>query len=629
MTTHKKALTGLTLGALGIVFGDIGTSPLYALQALFGIHGQQLTISSTNIYGILSLIIWSVTIIVSIKYIGFLMRSHNEGEGGIMALVALLKTSTLARRSLWGFTILGIIGVALFYGDSAITPAISILSAVEGLHVIAPQFSPYIIPITLLLIIGLFFIQRYGTSVIGRLFGPVMLVWFMTIGLGGFGQVWQHPDILITLSPLTALGFFAAHPVVAFVAMGAIVLAITGAEALYADMGHFGRAPIARAWFLLVFPALLLCYMGQGALLLHTPLPAENSLLLLFPDSLRTSVVILATLATLIASQSVISGAFSLTRQAVQLNFLPRLLIRHTSIHESGQVYVPFVNFLLLIIVSGLVLTFQSSANLASAYGVAISGALLVDTLLFIVIMMSRQVRAHWAILVAIVLFLPLDLLFSASNLTKIIHGGWFPIALGLIAFTLMTTWSKGQAVVSRERRRVEGPLQALIDVVQQKKDAIARVPGQAIYISHHPSFAPQALHAAIEQMKELHEQVVIVSVLITNAAHIPFERRATFSTLEYDDGISYLVLSYGYHDVPDVPTTMKQLRSHIPELNFDATHATYFVSQNTITPTKRHTMAAWRKRLYIFMARNAVSSSSYYHLPSKRTVEVQTILSL
>lgn len=630
MTKLQKGIAGLTLGALGVVFGDIGTSPLYALQALFGTSGQHLAVNQANIYGILSLIIWAVTIVVSIKYLGFIMRSNNEGEGGIMALVSLVKSGPMPVRPKWLFIFLGIIGVSLFYGDSAITPAISVLSAVEGMKVITPHLSSFIIPATLVILALLFWIQRYGTGIIGRLFGPVMLVWFVTIGLGGGWQIWQHPGILIALSPLTALQFFISQPLIAFMAMGAVVLAITGAEALYADMGHFGRAPIARAWFFLVFPALLLCYMGQGALLLIHPEMTTNPLVFLFPSPLHVPIVILATLATLIASQSVISGAFSLTRQAVQLNFLPKMLVRHTSTQEVGQIYVPFVNAVLLVAVVLLVIVFGSSTHLANAYGVAISGALLVDTILFTVVVYSLKRISMVAIAFAIIIFLPLDLLFATSNLAKIVSGGWFPIVVAIIMLTIITTWMRGRRIVTKERRKLEGPLQSLVDAIHTKQPPIVRIPGQAIYISHHPDYAPLALHAAVEQLKELHERVVIISVQISASAHIRVEERAVFDALKYKgDNICHLSLVYGFHDVPNVPKTLRSLRGLSPELDFDSKDASYFVSLSKVVPTSRHNLSRWRKSLYLLMSRNARSTSDYYRLPIDQTVEIQSLIKL
>jgi KUP system potassium uptake protein len=623
----NKAAIGLTLGALGVVFGDIGTSPLYALRVIFGPIGQHLAINRLNVYGVVSLIFWTVTLVVSIKYLAFIMRADNRGEGGIMALTALVRHSVSRHKRL--FILIGLAGVALFYGDSAITPAISVLSAVEGLKIIAPSLSSYVLPITITILTALFWIQRYGTGLIGRLFGPVMLLWFVTIGLGGGWQVWHHPSILRALSPLAALDFVTARPMVAFIAMGAVVLAITGAEALYADMGHFGRPPIARAWFLLVFPALTLCYMGQGALLLHNPHVA-NSFFMLFPANLHIIIVLLATLATLIASQSVISGAFSLTRQAIQLNFLPRLTIMQTSAREIGQIYVPFVNFVLFVIVTLLILFFGSSEKLANAYGVAVSGTLAADTILFLVVMRNLLHKSKAAVILTGIMFLSVDLILVSSNASKIRHGGWLPLTVAAAFLLLVNTWLKGQSVTVKERRLMEGPLQAFITSLHsQDAPKIARLPGQAVYIGHHEGFAPLALHAAVEDLHELHEKAVIVYVQTSMAAHIPEDKRVVFNSLGYEDGISQVSLTYGFHDTPNIPKTLESVRHLSPELDFDPYTAAYFISLAKVVPTKRHNIAAWRKSLYGLMDRNALNASDYYRLPLDHTIEIRTLLKL
>jgi KUP system potassium uptake protein len=624
----KKGIAALTIGALGVVFGDIGTSPLYALQAIFSPIGQHLPVTTVSVNGIISLIIWSVILVVSVKYIGFIMRVNNKGEGGIMALVTLIKSSGLSSRYKWAFIFLGLVGVALFYGDSAITPAISVLSAVEGLRVVAPDLREFIVPISLVILSLLFWIQKYGTAVIGRLFGPVMLLWFVVIAIGGALQIVQHPDILAALSPLSAIAFFAAQPLIAFIALGVVILAVTGAEALYADMGHFDRRPIARAWFFLVFPALTLCYLGQGALILHNPASVSSTFVLLFPQEVRIFVVILAMLATLIASQSVISGAFSLTRQAVHLNFLPKMFIRHTSA-SAGQVYLPFVNIALFISVMLLVVFFGASEKLASAYGLAVSGTLAVDTILFIVVMRVLWRRSLLYVVLATAIFLSIDIAFVAANLSKLLHGGWFPISLAVLILVLIRTWLKGQQIVNKKRRQLEGSLQTYIDKIHADKQALIRVPGHAIYINHHTDRAPLALHTTVEQLHELHEKVVIVSVDITNSAHIPEDERYTFDNLKYNDGISHLSLVYGFHDSPNVPKTLQSLRHISPELDFNPSDASYFVSLSKIVPTRKHTMTRWRKYLYAMMDRNALSPSDYYRLPIERTVEIRSLIEL
>jgi KUP system potassium uptake protein len=629
MTNTKKGIAALSIGALGVVFGDIGTSPLYALQAVFGLHGERLAINQENVYGIISLIIWSITLVVSIKFIGFIMRADNEGEGGILALTALIKSSKLKANYKWFFIFLGLVGVSLFYGDSVITPAISVLSAVEGVKVVAPHLSSLVLPVTLIILAALFGLQRYGTGLIGKLFGPVMLIWFFVIGAGGTWQIWLHPGILRSLSPLTAIKYFGVHPLLAFVAMTAVVLAITGVEALYADMGHFGRPPISRAWFFIVFPALTLCYMGQGALILYSPSTSANSLVQLFPDIVRIPVIILATMATVIASQAVISGAFSLTRQAIQLEFLPKMLIRHTSDLREGQIYLPFINLIMFILVATLVLSFGSSARLANAYGIAVSGTLAADTILFLVVMRSVwQKRLKFLFLVGLV-FIPLDLLFVTSNSEKIFHGGLFPIIIGAIVFLLINTWTKGDHVIDSERRAMEGPLQDFVNNIHSDRPALKRIPGVAIYVGHHPDFTPMALIDTVSELHELPSKVVIVSVQTTNTAHVANEQRIAFDDLGYQDGISHLTIYYGYHDVINVPKVLKNIHQLSPELDFDTSEASYFISLNRIVLSRRHNLAHWRKIMYRLMYKNALSTSDYYKLPIERTEEISTLIRL
>jgi KUP system potassium uptake protein len=630
MNKLKKSMFGLMIGALGVVFGDIGTSPLYAMSAAFGKLGFHLAINQQNVFGIVSLILWSVSLVVSVKFIRYIMRANNEGEGGIMALVTLLKGSKLREKYKWSFLLLGVVGVALFYGDSTITPAISVLSAVEGLKVINTSLASFVIPVTLIILTLLFAIQRYGTGILGGMFGPVMLLWFVTIGLGGGWQILQHPAVLIALSPYTALHFFIAHPSVAFVGMGAVVLAITGAEALYADMGHFGRSPIARSWFWVVFPSLLLCYMGEGALLVHNSATAQNPLFFLFPVFLRTPMVVLATLATVIASQAVISGAFSLTRQAVQLDFLPKMLILHTSKREIGQIYLPFVNAALFVIVVALVILFGSSVSLAGAYGVAVSGTLAIDTILYLVIMRSVWHKRKRIVALAGAVFLPIDFLFVASTAPKIVHGAWVPVLIGLVLFTLITTWIRGQLIVVRERRALEGSLQSFIDKIRHEQPPVPRVPGTAVYIGHHADLAPLALHATFKDLHELQEEVIIVSVELTTVAHIPEDQRAVIDNLGFvDDGICHVHLSFGFHDALNIPETLKSIHRYNPEFDVDLHDAAYFISLSRIIPSKRHNLLRWRKSLYCLMARNAISTSDYYKLPIGRTVEMSSLIKL
>ncbi len=626
MAHKKQKMFGLMVGSLGVVFGDIGTSPLYALKVIFGLTHSDVN-DQTLVYGVISLLLWTVTLIVTIKYISFVMRTDNKGEGGIMALVSLISASKFKRRSL--LIALGLIGVTLFYGDSVITPAISVLSAVEGLQVVTPDLHPVIVPLTLVILLALFGIQRYGTGTIGKFFGPIMFLWFATIAAAGIWQISKYPDILQALSPLEAIGFVTSHPLVAFLSMGAVILAVTGAEALYADMGHFGREPIAYTWLLIVFPALTLCYLGQAALLLHTPSAVSNPFFLMFPSGLHIPVIILATAATLIASQAVISGAFSLTRQAIQLNFLPRMLVRQTSATHIGQIFLPFVNTILLVLVAILVVTFGSSANLAGAYGVAVSGTLLVDSILFIAVI--YYFRRYSKILIATyaLVFVSFEAVLFAANMPKILHGGWLPLALALIVLIIIHTWITGQRIATRQRRAMELPLRKFITEVQQRDKSLVRLPGQAVYIGHHPGLTPHALQTAVEELHELHEKVVIVYVETSSAAHVPVEERAAFDELGYADGVSQVTFTYGFHDSPNVPRALEEIRHLSPELEFDPHKAVYFISLSRVVVSRRHTMRGWQKSLYTIMSRNSLSTSDYYHLPLAGTIEMRSLINI
>ncbi|MCA9326432.1 KUP/HAK/KT family potassium transporter [Candidatus Saccharibacteria bacterium] len=628
VTKRRSGITALSLGALGVVFGDIGTSPLYALQAIFGLEGDRLPVTPANILGLLSLLIWTITLVVSVKYIGLIMSAGNKGEGGILALVALLKS-----RGRWKglaiWTLVGIVGVSLFFGDSAITPAISVLSAAEGLGVALPTLHSYILPLTIVLLTGLFLLQRYGSGRIGQLFGPVMLLWFVTIAAGGLHQIMQQPGVLKALSPVVALQFAGAHPLLSLLALGAIVLAITGAEALYADMGHFGRPAISAAWFAVVFPALALCYLGQGALMLGGGSHQGNLVVQLFPVAWQLPVALLAIVATLIASQSVIAGAFSLTRQAVHLGLLPKLFIKHTSAKEVGQIYIPAVNGLLFISVVLLVLGFGSSEQLAGAYGVAVCGTLAADSLLFLVVL-RRVFQKSWAIMAAAILVLiPMDILLITANVDKIWHGGIIPLALGAVMCVLITTWQRGDAIVARERRSIAGKLGDFIVALHMGHPTIKRLPGAAVFLGSSHDYTPLALHATAMKLHELPEHVVIVTVKTAEAAHIPPKERASFNDLSFLDGICHLTLTYGFHDHVDVPAALTALRGQYPELRFATNKATYIISRSRVVATRRRNLAAWRKRLYITMSHNAASASDYYHLPVARTQELDTLIRL
>jgi KUP system potassium uptake protein len=630
MTKTKKVGLLLSLGALGVVFGDIGTSPLYAMQALFGEQSHKLAATHANVYGVVSLIIWAITLVVSVKYILFLMRTHNAREGGVMALVSLVKKSTIGHHRKAFLLSLGLIGVALFYGESVITPAISVLSAVEGLKVSHLQLDNFIVPIGIAILLFLFWLQRYGTATIGKLFGPIMSVWFIVIAIAGLNQVIQHPDILLSLLPTTALGFFWQHPLSGLIAMTAVVLAITGAEALYADMGNFGRKPIARAWFWLVFPALALNYMGQAALLVHVPLARANPFFMLFPENTRIAVVALATIATLIASQAVISGAFSLTRQAVQLGFLPKMVIRHTSAKENGQVYIPFINGLLFIIVVLIAIGFGSSEKLAGAYGIAVSGTLAISSVLYLSLMKHMRRKPLFVIVILGFIFLTIELLFVVTNLSKIPHGGWLPLLLGSLILVLITTWIKGQKIIRREREEIEGTLPQFVSSIHHRTPPLPRLTGSAIYINHHRNLAPLALHAVVKDFGELPENVIIVSVKISEEAHIRDKKRIVYDPLTYsNDGLSHLIVTFGFHDIPDVPKALELVCGTTPELQFDPNNVAYFISQARINRTGHRNLSKWRKVLYSLMVRLAVPSTDLFKLPPDRTILISTSIDL
>ena len=614
---HRSSAAALTLGALGVVFGDIGTSPLYAMQQVFaGAHTLRPT--DASVYGVLSLIFWSITIIVSIKYVSFIMRADNEGEGGIMALISLIQRSSMRTpRAKYALVALGIFGASLFYGDGMITPAISVLSAVEGLKVASPSLADFVLPITIGVLIVLFAIQRFGTGAVGRLFGPVTAVWFATIAVLGGVQIVHSPGVLRALSPSYAVMFFLDNGTDAFLALGSVVLAVTGAEALYADMGHFGRAPIRRAWFVLVLPALLCNYFGQGAYLLDHEQAVDSPFFRLVPDQGQIPLVILATFATVIASQAVISGAFSVTRQAVQLGFLPRLTIKHTSESEIGQVYVPLVNWVLLAAIMALVLGFRTSSHLASAYGIAVTGTLAIDTLLAFVVVRTLWGKPLWLVVTGAAAFLTVDLAFFAANLTKVLHGGWFPLAIALIVFTLLMTWWRGREIVTRNRAAAEGSVHAFLAAVAA--DNLPRVPGTAVFLNASVDSTPLALRYNVEHNRVLHERVVLFTSQTAGVPHVA--RADRVSVTDLGDGVSQVVARYGFQDAPNVPESLRLAAED--GLAIDVEHASYFLSRITINATAAPGMAAWRKRLFVAISRNAASPATYFSLPADRVVAV------
>jgi KUP system potassium uptake protein len=615
----------LILGALGVVFGDIGTSPIYTIQTVFNPGDPHpIAVSHDSIFGIVSMIFWSVTIIVTVTYVLLVMRADNNGEGGIMALITLIRRGPMAgrRQVTMLLAALGIFGASLFLGDSMITPAISVLSAVEGLKIAAPSLEHLVVPITAAIIVVLFLLQRLGTGAVGRLFGPVMLVWFLTIAACGIDGIADHPEILKALSPTYALDFFFNHFDLAFFSLAAVVLAVTGAEALYADMGHFGRPPITRAWLMLVFPACILSYMGQGALILDNPRNISSPFFLLVPDWGQWPLVILATAATVIASQAVISGAFSVAQQAVQLGYLPRLRIVHTSAAAKGQVYVPWINWLLMVSVLTLVLTFESSANLAFAFGMAVTGTITITTLLFFYVVRHQWRKPLWLVAIGAGFLLTIDLLFLAANATKIVHGAWLPLAIALIAFTILTTWQRGREIVTRRREQAEGPLRRFVDDLHASKPPVVRVPGTAVFLNRNKVTAPLAMRASVRHLHALNEHVVILSIETQEIPHVPPAERIVIDDLGYtDDGITHATARFGYMDQPNVPAVMRLIEKSDIESPVDVANASYFLSTIDLCRGDAPGLSRWRKTLFLATAQITADAADYFALPRERTV--------
>ncbi len=621
----------LALGALGVVFGDIGTSPLYALQSVFSADHGAVKPDPADVHGVISLVFWSITLIVSIEFVLLIMRADNDGEGGILALIALVETAKLRRPGAKALLIaLGMFGVALFYGDGMITPAISVLSAVEGVKVAVPSLHSLVLPIAIAVLACLFAVQRFGTQAVARVFGPVMVLWFGAIAAAGLARVLAHPTILKALSPTYGFAFFTRHPLVAFISLGAIVLTLTGAEALYADMGHFGHAPISRAWFFVVFPALTLNYLGQGSLIVHESSAISNPFFLLLPHWSRVPMVVLATVATVIASQAVISGAFSVTRQAVQLGFLPRVTIRHTSARQIGQVYVPAVNWALLAAVVALILGFGSSTKLGSAYGIAVTGTITADTLLFLVVVRTLWRKPIWLVALAGAVFFTVDFAFLGANLAKAAHGGWFPLSVGVAVFAVLSTWKRGSAKVHAERVEEEGSLGDFVAELRSMQPPPARVPGTAVYLNARRETAPLALRTGLRHTRALHESIVIVSIVTEKAPYVPEPERLAIDPLGYeDDGIVHLTAHYGFEDTLDVPHLLVLARRAGVGCELDVEGAVYILSQVSITTTDAPGMRRWRKRLFVTLARNAASPVDYFHLPPGRTVTLGSSIEL
>ncbi len=617
---HKApSALGLLVAAAGVVYGDIGTSPLYTLKEVFaGHYGVQ--VNHDGVLGILSLIFWSLIWVVSIKYVLFILRADNEGEGGVMALTALARRATAAYPRLSDLLVLlGLFGTALFYGDSMITPAISVLSAVEGLEVALPAVSHWVLPVTVILLIGLFLIQKHGTARIGILFGPVMVAWFLVLGVLGIRGILQQPEVLHALKPWWAMNFFVSHPGLGVAILGAVVLALTGAEALYADMGHFGRRPITRAWFLLVLPGLVLNYFGQGALLLSDPSTARNPFYLLAPDWALMPMIVLATLATIIASQAVISGAFSLSHQAIQLGYVPRMLVQYTSSAEQGQIYISVVNWMLMVGVVLLVLGFGSSGALAAAYGVAVTTTMLIDTLLVASVVLLLWRFPRWLAIPVLLCFLFVDSLFFTANVPKVVQGGAFPVIAGIALFTLMTTWRRGKQSLIERLDESALPLPTFIDSVRLQPPH--RVRGTAVFLAARPDAVPHALLHNLLHNQVLHERVVLLTVLTEDSPRVPAERR--FQVDYYGEGFYRVILHFGFMDEPNVPNALRL--SHLEDLDFSPMRTTYFLSRETVIPSRGIGMAYWREALFAFLLKNANSSMAYFQLPANRVIELGT----
>ncbi|HEX6748828.1 MAG TPA: potassium transporter Kup [Longimicrobium sp.] len=613
-----RYLLTLALGALGVVYGDIGTSPLYALRECFH-HSSGIAPTHENVVGILSLIVWSLILVVTVKYLLFVMRADNRGEGGILALLALVAPPRggKPRGLAMVLALMGVFGAALLYGDGMITPAITVLSAVEGLNVATPFFEPYIILISIFILVGLFVVQSRGTAAIGRIFGPVMLVWFASIAAMGIVEAVRYPSVFLAVSPHHALRFMLQHGYQGFLVLGSVFLVVTGGEALYADMGHFGRDPIRLAWFTVALPALLLNYFGQGALLLRDPTAVENPFYRLAPSWALYPLVALATAAAVIASQALISGAFSLTRQAVQLGYTPRVDVEHTSEREIGQIYIPGVNWMLMIACIALVLGFRSSSNLAAAYGIAVTGTMGITTILFYFV--ARE-RFGWTALKAGVpafFFLIIDLAFFLANATKIEHGGWFPLLVGAIVFTAMTTWKTGRRILGQRMVETTLPIDLFLEDVRRSQPT--RVPGTAVFMYGNRQGTPPALLHSLKHYKVLHATTVFLNVETQEVPHVAEEQRIEVEAL--GEGFYRVTLSYGFMEDPDVPRALSGI--HVDGLDLRPAHTSYFLGRETLIPSKRPGMALWRERLFAVMARNARPATSFFALPPNRVVEL------
>jgi len=614
---RNPGLAALVVGAVGVVYGDIGTSPLYTIKLAFS-GPYAFAINPANVLGVLSLIFWALVIVVTLKYIALIMRADNKGEGGIMALMALAQRATGDEsRRRWILMTLGLVGAALFYGDGMITPAISVLSAVEGLELAAPVLHPYVIPITITILIGLFLFQRHGTARVGALFGPVMLVWFGVLALLGVRGILMHPQVLEALNPWYGLAFFLDHGVAGFIILAAVVLAVTGTEGLYADMGHFGRRPLRVAWLGFVLPSLVLNYFGQGALLLADAGAVANPFYHLAPSWALYPMIGLATVATIIASQAMITGAFSITRQAIQLGYAPRMNISHTSEREIGQIYIPFINWTLLIGVLALVLGFQSSGSLAAAYGIAVTGTMTIDTVLIFFI-----ARALWkwslpATLLVTGGFLIVDISLLSANFPKLLHGGWFPVVMASLIFILLSTWKLGRSVMRDRLKELSIPLEPFIDSLSRHPPV--RVPGTAIFLTTSHAGVPHAMLHNLKHNKVLHERVVILTVVFQDIPHLDDSERIEVRPM--GDNFFRVFVIYGFKDETDIPRALELCAPH--GLDLDMLDTSFFLSRETLIATRRPGMALWREKLFVWMMRNATSVTAYFQIPTNRVVEL------
>jgi KUP system potassium uptake protein len=607
----------LTLGALGVVYGDIGTSPLYTMKECFhGAHG--IPVNNTNVLGVLSLIFWSLVIIISVKYLAYVMRYDNQGEGGILALMSLVPASKVGRRRHWLIITLGLFGAALLYGDGVIAPAITVLSAIEGLNVATPVFEPYVIPITVAILVGLFAVQRRGTAGIGAMFGPVMSVWFAVLALLGIRQIARAPEVLLAVSPHHAARFFAYNEAEGFFILASVFLVVTGGESLYIDMGHFGKRPIRLAWFTLVLPALLLNYFGQGAYLLHHPGGSDNPFFRSAPSWALYPLLALAATAAVIASQAVISGAFSITRQAVQLGYAPRLSIVHTSAEEIGQIYVPAINWVMMLASIGLVLGFQKATNLAGAYGIAVSTTMVITTVVSYVVSRKARGWTRWLALSLTLPFFLIDITYWSANATKIAHGGWFPLLMAVGVYALLTTWKKGREVLAS--REAEGTMALDLFLADVERRSPHRVPGISVYLTTSPEGVPRPLLHNFKHNRVLHQKVVFLTVVTEEVPHVPHRGRVTVEELGH--GFHRVIARYGFMEDPDVPRILELARRKGLELDFNA--VSFFLGRDTLIATRRRRgMALWRERLFVLMKRNALGADRFFKLPPNRVIEL------